>query len=212
MKFKYPKYYYNLDDKKQQEWEDFVGVFQTIDSRFQVIPSPKPAITNFYLFASKRKPIYYKSWTVFDNALHFKLLMIEYEIEWIEAATYGAFRKTDTHKYFFGYVTSKRNFGRVIMRPESIGDKISGLFHHIEIDIKGFNKFNRKYYLLANDKAKFLGTIDRETLNFLATTRGLQLEIDGQRCLFRLQKALDRNETMELCRIGHKLNVLLSDA
>lgn len=212
MTFKYPKYYTTLNDKERQAWDDFVAIFESIAARFQVIPCPKPAISNFYLFASKRKPVFYRSWMVHDGNLNFKLLMIEYEIQWEEASPYGSFIRTAKHKYFFGYLASNRNFGRVFLRPETLGDQIAELFQPVELDIKGFTRFNMKYYLLASDKARFLRTIDRETLDFLATTRGLQLEIHGQRCLFRLQKALDQKETLELCKIGHALHNLLNKA
>lgn len=212
MKFKQPNHYYQLDDKEQQEWDDFIAIFESVFARYQVVACPKPAISNFYLFASKKKPVFYRAWMVYDGVLFFKLLMIEYEIEWEDVYITGGRTISGTHKYFFGYVTSNRNFGRVFMRPETAGDKIAELFQPVELDIVGFNKFNRKYYLLAENRARFLRTIDRDTLDFLATTRGLQLEMNGQRCLFRLQKALDKKETLKLCQIGHTLNALLNRA
>jgi len=87
-----------------------------------------------------------------------------------------------------GLAKLKKDYGRVLIRPETTMDKISDLFVHTDIDFDFDKEFSRKYYLAANDEVKLRKNI---TAGFLETVKhysGLEIEIDGNVLTARLRK------------------------
>ncbi|MDO9257511.1 MAG: hypothetical protein Q7U54_18480 [Bacteroidales bacterium] len=87
-----------------------------------------------------------------------------------------------------GIATLKKDYGRVLIRPETIADKINNLFLSTDIDFD-FNKdFSKKYYVVANDETKVRNCISN---SFLETIRGfndLEIELDGHILMVRLRQ------------------------
>ena len=137
--------------------------------------------------------------------------MIEYQIRYQSVSNYGASTHTSNHKYFFGHLSTKKDFGHTLIRPETLADKISELFNPVEIDIKGYRKFSNKYYVLSNDKQKFLSSISSKLLKYLENQSRLEIEFFDQECLFRLDKAIDLKQTLKLCDIGINLDIILNE-
>ncbi len=52
----------------------------------------------------------------------------------------------------WGITKLSRNFGHIIIRPETIIDKIQEIFGHHKVDFKEDEAFNNKFYVLAADK------------------------------------------------------------
>jgi len=65
----------------------------------------------------------------------------------------------------------KHNFGRVLIRPETLADKIIELVHPIEIDFKEDKAFSDTFYVLANDADKAIPGIDRNFRNAVMDVR-----------------------------------------
>jgi len=211
MPLKLPEYYSSLDLKKKAEWDNIKSIFDNSLKEFTIKGTSSPHISDFHLINTKNKPIFYNAWKLKNNSNNFTLCLIEYETHYEEAHRYGSSIKKDTHKYFFGYLTTPIDLGQVLIRPETIADKISELINPIEIDIKGFEKFNKRYYVLANNQDKFMKGIDADLLNYLANIKNVQLEFNGNRCFFRLLKAIDKNETIKLCEIGFKFDEIFNN-
>ncbi len=65
----------------------------------------------------------------------------------------------------------KRNLGRVLIRPETLVDKIIELIHPIEIDFKEDKAFSDTFYVVANDYEKAIAGIDRNLRNAVMDVR-----------------------------------------
>ncbi|MEO8885087.1 MAG: hypothetical protein ABI367_03430 [Mucilaginibacter sp.] len=65
----------------------------------------------------------------------------------------------------------KRNLGRVLIRPETLADKIIELIHPIEIDFKEDKAFSDTFYVVANDHEKAVNGIDRNLRNAIMDVR-----------------------------------------
>ncbi len=210
MQLETPKYYNILSHDKQEEWKRIIAIMQEVDRHFEVKAFANPHLSSFHIIKDKRKPFFFKSWQIFDQQASFILCLMEFETVYGIGGSHGESIHEESHKYFYGYLRSKQDFGHTLIRPETLGDKITELFQPIEIDIEGYPRFNRKYYVLSNDKEKFIKAAQPDFLNYLGQTKDLQLEFNGNACLFRLPKSLDTQEALRLCSIGIRLDKILN--
>ena len=58
---------------------------------------------------------------------------------------------------------------------------------------------------MPNDKEHFEKTLTPKFSTFAENINGLEIEFNHNKCLFRLPKAVDKNETMNFCDIGLEL-------
>jgi hypothetical protein len=65
----------------------------------------------------------------------------------------------------------KHNFGRVLIRPETLRDKIVELIHPLEIDFAADKAFSDLFYVVANDHEKAVKGIDRNLRNAIMDVR-----------------------------------------
>lgn len=87
-----------------------------------------------------------------------------------------------------GIAKLKKDYGRVLIRPETIEDKIINLFFNIDIDFD-FNKdFSKKYYVVANDETKVRNCISNSFLETIRRFSGLEIELNSNILMVRLRK------------------------
>lgn len=65
----------------------------------------------------------------------------------------------------------KKDFGRVMIRPETLTDKIIELIHPIELDFEEDKAFSDTFYVLVNDRQKAAMAIDRSFRNVVMDVR-----------------------------------------
>ncbi|WP_428330718.1 hypothetical protein [Mucilaginibacter sp.] len=65
----------------------------------------------------------------------------------------------------------KHNFGRVLIRPETLADKIIELIHPVELDFEEDKAFSDTFYVLVNDHYKAVSGIDRNFRNAVMDVR-----------------------------------------
>ena len=65
----------------------------------------------------------------------------------------------------------KQDFGRVMIRPETLADKIIELIHPIELDFKEDKAFSDTFYVLINDHQKAIAAINRNFRNAVMDIR-----------------------------------------
>ena len=87
-----------------------------------------------------------------------------------------------------GIAMLKKDYGRVLFRPETIADKIMDLFLNTDIDFDFDKVFSEKYYVVANDETKVRNCISKSFLETVRCFSGLEIEIDGNILMVRLRK------------------------
>ena len=65
----------------------------------------------------------------------------------------------------------KHDFGRVLIRPETLADKIIELIHPVELDFEEDKAFSDTFYVLINDHEKAVKGIDRNFRNAVMDVR-----------------------------------------
>ncbi len=71
----------------------------------------------------------------------------------------------------FALAYLKKDFGRVMIRPETLRDKILELIHPIELDFDEDKAFSDTFYVLVNDHQKAVSAIDRNFRNAVMDMR-----------------------------------------
>jgi hypothetical protein len=66
----------------------------------------------------------------------------------------------------------KHDFGRVLIRKETLADKIIELVHPVELDFKEDKAFSDIFYVVVNDHNKAVAGIDRNFRNAVMDVRG----------------------------------------
>jgi hypothetical protein len=79
---------------------------------------------------------------------------------------------TDHYEYqTWALAYLKQDFGRVMIRPETLGDKLIELIHPIELDFKEDKAFSDTFYVLVNDHQKAVAGINRNFRNTVMDVR-----------------------------------------
>jgi hypothetical protein len=65
----------------------------------------------------------------------------------------------------------KHDFGRILIRPETLTDKIIELIHPVEVDFEEDKAFSDTFYVLVNNLEKAVAGIDRNFRNAVMDTR-----------------------------------------
>jgi len=87
-----------------------------------------------------------------------------------------------------GIAILRRDYGRVLIRPETFSDKINDLFLSIDIDFDYDKDFSKKYFVVSNDESKIRNNISRSFLETVRKYNGLEIELDSNILLVRLRK------------------------
>jgi len=78
----------------------------------------------------------------------------------------------------WGLAYLKKDFGRVMIRPETIADKLMELVHPIELDFKEDKAFSDTFYVLVDDHYKAVNAIDRNFRNAVMDVRETDMIIE----------------------------------
>jgi len=210
MKAKYPIDYNNLSDKDKESWKSFTEVFPRIKKLYKLKEvKVNDSIKSFKILASKHNPFIYYSWKVNKKNLNFHLNIIDYQIN--EYSSNDEIEEyPESHKYFYGFLKIKNDYGNTLIRPETLEDKLRELIDPVEIDFPNHKKFSNMYYVLTEDKNKLLKVIDEELLVYLSAIKNIVIEFKTNSCLFRLPKAINYTESLQLCEIGLRLDEILN--
>lgn len=65
----------------------------------------------------------------------------------------------------------KKDFGRILIRPETLADKIIELIHPVELDFTEDKAFSDTFYVLVNDRWKAEAAMDRNFRNVVMDMR-----------------------------------------
>lgn len=95
------------------------------------------------------------------------------EVHKIEKGSYRAAKLSsdsyECHTWALAYL--KKDFGRVLIRPETLADKLIELVHPVELDFEEDKAFSDTWYVLTNDRWKAEAAMDRNFRNAVMDVR-----------------------------------------
>ena len=87
--------------------------------------------------------------------------------------------------YLFGYFIMRNSFPKTYVCKETIREWITDLFLNSEVDFEHSKKFSRKFYVLTEDKKTLSDLLQFKDLDELAAYPDMEVEFQGNACLFR---------------------------
>ncbi|MHB8207269.1 hypothetical protein [Mucilaginibacter sp.] len=110
-----------------------------------------------------------------------------------------------SHVYHQDYQTwaisyLKQDFGRILIRRETLADKIVELVHPVEIDFAEDKAFSNTFYVLANDHQKAVAGMNRDFRNAVMDTRSddFVIEINEYSLIIGNRHTLSPEKTVHL--------------
>jgi hypothetical protein len=151
----------------------FQETFDALKARFHVEPTGE---IDFHLSAFE----------VFRNCLNVNLrgsfviknartdcYILFVEVHKIDRGSYRAAKlSSDCYEYHtWALAYLKKDFGRVLIRPETLADKLIELVHPVELDFEDDKAFSDTFYVLVNDRWKADIAMDRNFRNVVMDMR-----------------------------------------
>lgn len=129
-----------------------------------------------------------------DVELTICLLIREYSHE--EQGT-GAPRIVTSHDcYMAAHYPLPEDLGKVLMRPETLSDKLLELFRRREVDFDECPQFSERYYVLATDEDRLRKGISQQLLEHLGSRHDIFAEISGRDMVVLWPEALDEDSAL----------------
>jgi hypothetical protein len=101
--------------------------------------------------------------------------------------------------------TVPTDIGRVIIRSETLADKLADLFYKVDIDFQAHPSFS-KNYLVVGDKPDLVRQhLPEKLIQSLDKIEDLVIEINGNWGMVRAEKNLTETRLLQLISIGYKM-------
>jgi hypothetical protein len=104
----------------------------------------------------------------------------------------------------------RRDFGRVLIKRETLADKLIELVHPVELDFAEDKPFSDTFYVLVNDRQKAATAIDRNFRNAAMDIRGddFVIEIVEHTLLIGNQKPISPERSIYLADFVARLSTI----
>lgn len=89
-----------------------------------------------------------------------------------------------TDKYYYGLIKTKKHYPRILIRPETIEDKIAEFLNRREIDFSENRKFSSAFYVISDDEIKTKNIFTNLFLNSMLEFKTAHMEFYGNSCFF----------------------------
>lgn len=174
--------------------------------------APKISIEKFAMTSEAKSPQTIFAWRIGNKFNTFTLALVEYCIQYMKGSRHGHGAQfiEEAHLYVFGHLKLNKDFGATYIRPESFKDKILEMFVPVEIDFAAAPEFSSKYYVLSNDKEKFIQAVPHALMRYLTDIERLEIEFRNKECLFRFEGPVEKKKSLQLCEIGVTLDRILN--
>jgi hypothetical protein len=120
----------------------------------------------------------------------------------------GAGEIQDYYKYqVWGYIRSRKDCGRVLIRRETFADKLVGLLHPVELEFEDDKAFSHKFYVVTNDRDKALLSMGWNFRNAIMDIQDerMVIEIADNMLVIGNNQWLDKEDAIYLAEVASKL-------
>ncbi|MEI7595746.1 MAG: hypothetical protein WCK02_08375 [Bacteroidota bacterium] len=93
-----------------------------------------------------------------------------------------------------GFKKLDRDYGHILIRPETIGDTISEFFIKSELDFNEFPKFSSKYYFLSEEENKGYAFASMKRLEAIENQNEVYIEVKGNMLIAKFYRSLNSED------------------
>ncbi|HEY4196428.1 MAG TPA: hypothetical protein VGM63_12885 [Mucilaginibacter sp.] len=157
--------------------ESFHETFKALKAKFRIELTGHIDfhLENFELFKHYDDVIVRDSYVIKQGSSDCYILFLEVTYR-VDGGRVGCHYRREYHTLALAYL--KKDFGRVMIRPETLTDKLLELIHPIELDFAEDKAFSDTFYVLVNDHQKAVNAIDRNFRNAVMDVREKDLVIE----------------------------------
>lgn len=209
-----PENYPNFPEYDKQLWSQINIWFSQLGVNYGVSLAQFPDLEGFELLRNLKKGTVWQSLLIKNSGSVFNLLISEYGTENPQVSRFPDGRKdVAEHVYFWGYLKLRESFGRALIRPETLKDKIEEWFEPIEIDFAVNKAFSKKYFVVATNTADFKAKMENKPdfLEALNHFNNIYLEFTDNACLFMNFKAVSEKNLVNMINLGLQLDETLNN-
>ncbi|MFA9212332.1 MAG: hypothetical protein ACEQSR_00595 [Candidatus Methylacidiphilales bacterium] len=152
----------------------------------------------FHMFESLNATIV-RSFKSYNLHLELRVSLAEYYSEAPTAKSSNA----GTDFYFFGHLVVKTNYPKTYIHKETIKSKIEDIFLKQDVDFPNSKKFSKRFQVLTTERDRLLELFQFKPLDNLANFPEMEIELSGNRLLFRnSRKAVSLEEAANFCKLA----------
>jgi hypothetical protein len=115
--------------------------------------------------------------------------------------TSGRFSKITSEFQFFGVKMLDANYGKLFIRPETFGDKVSDLFVQQDQDFRNYPKFSSKYFFIADHPRNAEMFAKANRLILLEQFDDLLLEVSGNKMISKFAKPCNEKDFVSMIQL-----------
>ena len=193
----------------QEQWIRSVNCMTELIKHYKITEHEQRSLLPYESFFHKCRPHQHYTILVFEQEKKIELSLVEFTTKWLGQSRWGDVIHHQKHLYYFTWFATRSDYGHVMIRPETIPDKIFDWLEHVDIDFPENKTFSSKYLVQSGDEKKLRSAMGESQLKALAETSGLMMEFKNKSCLLRMPKASDVQETLELCKFSFALSEIL---
>jgi hypothetical protein len=103
-----------------------------------------------------------------------------------------------------------RDFGRVLIRPETFTDRVLEIFHPTELKFKEDKVFSENFYVLSNDQEKGKAAMKADFRDVIKDMmyKNFSMEIINQVLVIRDNQPINPDEIVGLAEFAGKLSTV----
>lgn len=107
----------------------------------------------------------------------------------------------------WGTVPLKKNYGHILIKPETLLDKVCEWIHHVEIDFEDDAAFSNKFYVIATDEEKARSNMTTAFRNYIMDIpiKEFVIEIIDNLFIIGNNKIIQPEETIAMAKFLDKI-------
>ena len=163
--------------------------------------NPGELLGNFVILSKYRDLNLYDLFKVVINGQVFYFGTLEVEYTWKES------RYPSSVREFQNFMIKRLDFdyGKIMIRPESIQDKVQEIFVKSEIDFPDHPGFSSRYYFVAEDKGLARSFATDRRLSLIGLQRELFVEVNNNILLAKFARNVNYDDCIALLELGELL-------
>jgi hypothetical protein len=163
--------------------------------------NPHELLNNFVMLSGYRDLQLYDWFEVEVNGQVFYFGTLEVDYNWKGS------RYPSSVREFQNFIIKRLDFdyGKLLIRPETIQDKVQEMFVKCEIDFANHPGFSSRYYFVADNKALARSFATDRRLTLIEMQRELHLEINNNMLLAKFARIVNYDDCIALLELGEML-------
>ncbi len=188
--------------------DSFQEVYETLKAKFNIQHTGYIDfnIESFEVFRLNFKTIVRDSYVLKQSGNDCYSLFVEKNFQGMNPKGGGIYNHSEYQNWALAYL--KKDFGRVMIRRETLADKIIELVHPVELDFEDDKAFSDSFYVLVNDRQKADMAMDRDFRNIVMDMRhhDFVIEIINHTLIVGTNKTINTDDAIYLAAFVAKLS------